>query len=70
MPKNIAICVLAALVALVVLVPAIPALRRRFWRRLKFDYLGDYFKSFYANFVDIAFGVPVVGVVWAMRWSR
>jgi len=67
MPKIVPIYGLAAILVSLVLILAIPAMRRWLVRRFRtFDFLGDYFSSFYKNFVDIAFGVAVVGVIWAV----
>src|ERR1700722_230721 len=67
MPKVLPICVLSAIAIVAILLSVIPSTRKWLFRRLQtFDYLGDYFSSFYNNFVDVAFGVAVVGVVWAV----
>jgi hypothetical protein len=73
MSKTISIFVLSAIGATIALLMAIPATRRWLVKRLRtFDYLWAYFVAFYSNFLDIVWGVAVVGVIFGLPlliWS-
>jgi hypothetical protein len=68
--KTLPIFVLAAIAVAILFILVVPPLRRWLAKRFKtFDYLWDYVTAFHGNFLDIVWGVAVVGVVWAIPFS-
>ena len=67
MRRFTAFYILAAIVMAAILLAAFPGTRRWLFRRFKtLDYLSDYITAFHNSFLDIVWGVSVVGVIWAV----